>query len=163
MGDDNCTWQVKCDPASTNPRCPHDPQYVNEHPNECSLTASQTQTCVDRCTRLTANGCDCFGCCAIPGLPTPVRLSGSCTAADFGDPTRCSPCSQVTQCLNPCDRCEVCLGKPTIPEDCRTSGQPPYTCPAGSPACGRDGIPPAACPCGTACVTGCCLPVGVVF
>ncbi len=158
MGDDNCRWMPKCDPASTYSSCPYDPTYASAHPLECSLEMSQSQTCVDRCQKMTANGCDCFGCCTVPGLDAPVRLEPSCTAADFGDPTKCPRCTQVIQCLNPCGHCEICIGKPTLPADCQTAGgQPPYECPGVAPACGRYGITPSQCPCGTSCVTGCCL------
>jgi len=163
MGDDGCLWQLKCDPRSTRVDCPYDQAYATAHPTECSLTASQSQICLDRCAKLTANGCDCFGCCVVPGVATPVRLDWTCTAADFGDPAKCPPCTQVTQCLNPCERCEVCIGKPTLPADCLNGAGPPYTCPGGAPACGAYGsIPPAQCPCGTTCVTGCCLPITIV-
>jgi hypothetical protein len=159
-GDDNCVWQLKCDPANTFPRCPYDAAYAAAYPDMCSLSSSQTQVCVDRCSNRVPNGCDCFGCCAIPGLPGPIRLWPACTAADFGDPQKCPPCTQVTQCLNPCERCEVCIGKPALPDDCATpDGGVPYACPAGVMACGVHGVAPRCCPAGTACVTGCCLPL----
>ena len=163
-GDDNCDWQLKCDPVSTNPSCPYDAVYAAAHPEWCSLSSSQTQICVDRCSKLVPNGCDCFGCCAVPGLPGPVRIGNSCTAADFGNPQKCPPCTQVTQCLNPCERCEVCIGKPTLPDNCTTSdGGAPYACPPGAIACGTHGIAPRCCPSRTSCVTGCCLPLDLVF
>ena len=54
----------------------------------------------------------------VPGAPTPIKLASTCTAADFGNPAKCPTCTQVTQCSNPCERCEICIGKPTIPADC---------------------------------------------
>jgi hypothetical protein len=157
-GDDNCAWRFKCDPLSTALSCPYDAAYAAAHPEECSLSSSQTQVCVDRCQKLVPNGCDCFGCCAIPGLPGPIRLAYSCTAADFGDPRRCPPCTQVTQCLNPCERCEICIGKPGLPDDCATpDGGAPYACPGGAIACGTHGVAPECCLAATSCVTGCCL------
>jgi hypothetical protein len=159
-GDDMCVWRAKCDPLSPNRSCPYDPVYAAQNESACSLTASQSQACVDKCGKLTANGCDCFGCCTIPGLPTPVRLDYSCTAADFGDPSKCPRCTQVTQCMNPCERCEVCVGKPNVPDDClRADGSAPYDCPGGASACGAFGVAPCLCPPGTGCVTGCCLPL----
>ena len=159
-GDDNCAWQIKCDPVNRDPVCPYDAAYAAAHPEQCSLSSSQTQVCVDRCSRLVPNGCDCFGCCAIPGLPQPVRLEYTCSVADFGDPERCPPCTQVTQCLNPCERCELCIGKSVLPDDCATpDGGAPYACPAGAIACGAHGIAPECCPAGTSCVTGCCRPI----
>jgi len=160
QGDDQCRWELKCDPASVVQSCPYDPQYAMERADACSPSASQPQTCVERCGKLVPNGCDCFGCCVVPGLTTPVRLGTRCTAADFGDPYRCPPCTQVTQCSNPCDRCEFCVGKRALPDGCvRPDGAAPYTCPAGSIACGATGVAPSACPAGTSCVTGCCLPL----
>ena len=163
-GDDNCVWQLKCDPLNTHPSCPHDAAYATAHPAECSLSSSQTQVCVNRCSNLVPNGCDCFGCCAVPGLSQTVRLTFACTAADFGDPQKCPPCTQVTQCLNPCERCELCIGKPALPDGCPPiDGCAPYSCPAGAIACGEYGIAPWRCPAGTSCVTGCCLPLDPVF
>ena len=163
-GDDNCDRQFKCDPESTHPSCPYDAVYAAAHPTECSLSSSQTQRCVDRCGPLVPNGCDCFGCCTIPGLAGPVRIGNTCTAADFGNPQKCPRCTQVTQCLNPCERCEFCVGKPALPDDCAApDGGAPYACPAGASACGVYGISPACCPTGTSCVTGCCLPLNPVL
>jgi hypothetical protein len=161
-GDDGCVWQLKCDPANAAPKCPYDAAYAAAHPDECSLSSpsAQMQICADRCSKLVPNGCDCFGCCAIAGLPGPIRLAQACTAADFGDPHKCPPCTQVTWCLNPCERCELCVGKPVLPDDCAAAnGSAPYACPAGGIACGAHGIAPACCPPATACVTGCCLPL----
>jgi hypothetical protein len=165
MGDDGCDWQLKCDPMTNNASCPYDAAYAQSHMAECSFSASQSGKCIDSCRKLVPNGCDCFGCCTVPGATTPIRLAPTCTAADFGDPTKCPPCTQVTQCMVPCERCEVCIGKPTIPADCNTydggvpDGGTPYTCPAGYMACGQYGIDPALCPEGTGCVTGCCRPL----
>jgi hypothetical protein len=162
-GDDNCIWEIKCDPANNAAECPYDPAYATAHPAECSLSSSQTPTCVDRCSKLVPNGCDCFGCCTVPGLPGPVRLESYCTTADLGDPTKCPPCTQVTQCLNPCERCEFCVGKLTLPDDCaEPGGGAPYTCPAGATVCGAYGLGPECCPPDRTCVTGCCLPIYII-
>jgi hypothetical protein len=172
MGDDGCQWQLDCDPRSTNNKCPFSQSYVDKHMTECSTTASQSQKCIDFCRKFVPNGCDCFGCCAVPGAPTPIRLDPTCTAKDFGDPTKCSPCTQVTQCMNTCDRCELCVGKTTVPEDCTTgSSDGGTTNPDGAPPADGGGTPNctggvscvpgpnAVCPTGYGCVTGCCLPV----
>src|SRR5436190_9543535 len=173
MGDDGCLWQLKCDPASVENKCPYDPQYAQQHTSECSVSMSQTQNCIDHCQKLVPNGCDCFGCCVVPGAPTPIRLAATCTAAAFNDPVKCPACTQVTQCSNPCGHCEICIGKTTLPPDCYegggdagvdsgTDGQPPP--PVNQ--CGSDYVPcgpgtntdPSMCPSGTGCITGCCLP-----
>jgi len=158
MGDDGCLWQLKCDPRSTEASCPYDAQYAQQHATECSVSTSQSQTCIDKCQKLVPNGCDCFGCCAVPGAPTPIRLATTCTAADFGDATKCPPCTQVTQCMTPCGHCDYCIGKDTLPSDCTpsTDGGTPYSCPTGLIACGQYGVDPSQCPTDTGCVTGCC-------
>jgi hypothetical protein len=177
MGDDHCLWQLKCDPLSKEASCPYDPTYAAQHQSECSVASSQSQTCIDFCRKLVPNGCDCFGCCAIPGAPQPIRLAATCTADKFGDPTACPPCTQVTQCANPCEHCEICIGKPTLPADCYQGGAdggtdagtdastdsgyqpPPPVCSSGWVACGPGGVDPKLCPTGTGCVTGCCIPI----
>jgi hypothetical protein len=183
MGDDGCDWQLQCDPLSKNTRCPFSQSYVDKHATACSATASQSQHCIDFCEKFVPNGCDCFGCCAIPGAPTSIRLDPTCTVKDFADPTKCSPCTQVTQCANPCERCELCVGKDTVPADCVYTPPPPPAdggtydggsdAPPPPPPPPKDGGgyvqctghvacvpgPTAVCPAGTSCVTGCCLPI----
>jgi hypothetical protein len=167
MGDDGCNWQLKCDPRSVETKCPYDMQYATQHASECSVSASQSTTCINKCQKLVPNGCDCFGCCLIPGAPTPIRLAATCTAADFGNPAKCPTCTQVTQCSNPCDHCEICIGKPTLPADCApggtdggTDGPPPPTCGSDYQPCGPGTPTPAdQCPQGLGCITGCCTPL----
>jgi hypothetical protein len=168
MGDDGCDWQLKCDPMSVENKCPYDMQYATQHATECSVSASQSPKCINACRKLVPNGCDCFGCCLVPGAPTPIRLAATCTAADFGNPAKCPTCTQVTQCNNPCERCEICIGKPTIPADCTpavdggTDGPPPPNCGSDFQACGPGtNIPANGCPQGSGCVTGCCIPVNL--
>ena len=158
MGDDHCLWQLKCDPLSNSASCPYDQNYAQSHTMECSVSGSQTQACVDACQKLVPNGCDCFGCCVVPGASTPVRLAVTCTAKDFNDPTKCPPCTQVTQCMTVCGHCDYCIGKDTLPADCmaQPDGGTPYTCAGGLVACGQYGVDPTQCPAGTGCVTGCC-------
>ena len=128
MGNDGCLWQLKstrCDKRLLSVRCglPHPTRWV------LPLRLAVAE-CIDSCRKLVPNGCDCFGCCAVPGAPTPIRLAPTCTAADFNDPAKCPPCTQVTQCLVPCGRCEVCVGKPTIlPTATRTTA----VCPTAAP------------------------------
>jgi len=168
MGDDGCQWELKCDPHSTEAKCPYSDSYATQHATACSVSGSQSQQCLDTCRQYVPNGCDCFGCCAVPGAPTPIRLAATCTAKDFGDPTKCPPCTQVTQCQNPCERCEICVGKPTVPADCGAPATDAGTSPpdggVGIAACNGyvSCVPGPAntsgCPTGFGCVTGCCLP-----
>jgi hypothetical protein len=89
------------------------------------------------------------------------------------DPTHCQPCTPAASCTNTCERCEICLGKPTIPEDCfpgaggsggmgggGTGGDGGgLRCPIGKQVCGLPGDP--ACPSGAFCLTGCCTEIVV--
>jgi hypothetical protein len=181
-GNDGCDWQLKCDPsnvgATAEKKCPYDADFASKHTMECSLSNSQSPGCVDFCGKLTPNGCDCFGCCVVPGATTPIRLSATCTADKFDDPNACHPCTQVTACNNPCERCEICIGKTTLPPDCNPNQPdggttydggtaadggytpPPPQCPGTITSCGPGGqVAATACPAGTGCVTGCCVPI----
>jgi hypothetical protein len=168
-GDDHCDWQLKCDPASVNSKCPYDQSYADSHTMECSVSASQSMACINACRKLVPNGCDCFGCCVVPGAPAPILLAATCTAAGFNDPTKCPRCTQVTQCSNPCEHCEICIGKPTLPADCTTTTPdagtdgpppPPPQCGTDYQPCGPGTSTPAdSCPQGLGCITGCCTPL----
>src|SRR4029078_11346589 len=92
-GDDGCNWQLKCDPKSVNSKCPYDQQYATQHANECSVSGSQSQQCINFCRKFVPNGCDCFGCCLIPGAPTPIKLASTCIAGDFVNPTNGTRCT----------------------------------------------------------------------
>jgi hypothetical protein len=116
-GDDGCEWNLKCDPANPGANaaksCPYDANFKN-----CPNT--QSQQCIDFCRRLTPNGCDCFGCCAVPwnGTTRTIMLAAGCTAASFGDPTKCPLCTQNPSCINTCGKCEICVGKPAPDPGC---------------------------------------------
>jgi len=159
-GDDRCEWNLKCDPKNTAPgQCTYDANFKN-------CPATQEAQCKSFCLGRTPNGCDCFGCCAVQksdGSQVTVRLSSTCSVADIDDPTKCTPCAQVPDCTNPCDRCELCIGKTQIPADCATAptpdGAPPptggQTCSNGAQVCNAT----TACPSGSYCVTGCCVAI----
>jgi hypothetical protein len=146
-GDDKCEWNLKCDPKSPGaPKCPYDPNFKN-----CPM---QMMACLNFCKPLTPNGCDCFGCCALPdfdGGTAYVKLVSTCTAQDVNDPMKCPPCVPVTDCFNPCDKCELCLGKTTLPPECDGGAM---GCAMGQQACNQN-MP---CPQGQYCLTGCCVP-----
>jgi hypothetical protein len=111
-------------------------------------TPGQPDTCHSFCGPLTPNGCDCFGCCTFPalsgisdpkqppgvdaGAPSYVWLGSldsngnpSCTIDKVTDPTKCHPCTPVKDCLNTCEHCELCIGKTTLPADCKPPPPPP--------------------------------------
>ncbi|MEZ4300061.1 MAG: hypothetical protein R3B70_34255 [Polyangiaceae bacterium] len=167
-GNDDCYWSHKCDPLEVAPDYPPEGAQCAYNPNanipgfggSCmSAFTTQSAVCEGYCGPLTPNGCDCFGCCVIPGAPTPVWLgsenpsgTGSCTLGTLADPTMCKPCTQVAACLNTCEYCEICIGKPDLPDDCGGAVE----CPDGIDSCGLPGLPP--CPTGFTCITGCCQP-----
>ncbi|MEZ4220693.1 MAG: hypothetical protein R3B13_07160 [Polyangiaceae bacterium] len=135
-GNDHCYWDHACDPNEKAPNfppegaaCAYDANTkVNASggPVSCvQAKTSQEKACLDFCGPLTPNGCDCFGCCNVPGAPTPVWLgsqdaggNGTCTLKDIKDPLKCKPCTIVTGCFNDCKECELCLGKTTLPPTC---------------------------------------------
>jgi hypothetical protein len=113
----------------------------------------------------TPNGCDCFGCCTFqnagPGGVGPRDVwigamdednNSTCTLADVADPVKCPSCTPVSNCHNPCEQCEVCIGQ--IPDPTCSGGM---QCPTGYQPCGLTGQ--AECPEGSYCVTGCCQAV----
>jgi hypothetical protein len=120
--------------------------------------------CVDRCRPLTPNGCDCFGCCAVQlvgGQSVHVMMSGACSMATLDDPAACPRCTQAADCTNPCDVCELCLGKgpAELPAPCASASGDPAgprnTCGDGEAIC--DAAHP--CSSGSYCQWGCCIPI----
>lgn len=195
--EEGCYWDHRCDPLSVDPNyypegiaCEYEgpdatPQTINATCSEMLVADYPSQQdCLDNCAPLTPNGCDCFGCCELPagsgstvwiGSYTGSNTPTCVTDADFTDPARCQPCTQVPGCINDCDVCEICLGKPFLPPECFDpppstssstssgtgggggSGGAPQQCPPGIQACGLPGQAP--CPGGSFCITGCCQPL----
>jgi hypothetical protein len=178
QGDDGCNWDLACDPASPGANaekaCPYDP-------NKMHCPMQQSARCIKNCAKLAPNGCDCFGCCAVPvnGAIVGVMLGNGCTADKFGDPAVCARCTQSTTCVNPCDKCEICLGRPA-PTDPSCAPTPPdggtgtdggsgtdggnvtLMCPANVTSCGPGGqVAANACPAGYYCQTGCCVSITI--
>jgi hypothetical protein len=165
-GNGDCNWDRRCDPLTPVDQCPYEPSA-----NLCP--AEQPPECEPGCGALTPNGCDCFGCCTFPELNggyvflgSEIGSDGSCTLADLTNEELCKPCTPAQNCLNTCGRCEICLGKPTIPPDCfpGTGGMGGgggaggdgggMRCPVGKQVCGLPGDAP--CPPASFCLTGCC-------
>lgn len=165
-GNDDCYWSHKCDPYEVSPNwdpegpaCAYDP---NANIPGTQMTCAQAQVfqsaqCLGYCGPLVPNGCDCFGCCSVPNLTYAIWLgsvdqndNGTCNSTVLSDPTKCRPCTQVNACLNTCEECEICLGKPVIPPTCTCQ-----QCPNNVQLCG----PPCGTPCqpGYFCNSGCCV------
>lgn len=185
-GNDDCYWNHECDPLSVAPAYPPEGDSCKYNAaaktpgtsKSCAeLDKAQSKACGDYCGPLTPNGCDCFGCCELPAgggkfvyLGSEVNGIGSCDIASLGDPAKCKPCTPVAACLNGCGKCEVCIGKPTVPAECYPpdggydagydagyDGGVDLQCPVGKQPCGLPGQ--ASCASGYYCITGCCQPV----
>jgi hypothetical protein len=147
-GDDMCQWDLRCDPLSPSAECAF--QSDAGRPDCERLAASQPASCIQQCMPRVPNGCDCFGCCELkPGSGRYVWLGRSSCEVDVADdPTKCPPCTPVTACLNTCEPCELCLGKPVLPPSCTEP-----SCSPGAEPCG----PCRPCPSGKFCSLGCCI------
>jgi hypothetical protein len=165
-GNDGCYWSHSCDPYEVAPnydpegsKCAYDPMAgIPGTGLGCAEAfAAQAPSCLGVCGPLTPNGCDCFGCCLVPGAAEPVWLGSkdskdtpTCTLDALDDPSKCRPCTQVEACLNTCDTCELCVGKYELPAECQCQ-----ICPVGAQMCGAPcGTP---CPFGEFCNSGCCV------
>jgi hypothetical protein len=163
-------WTPACDPLEVEPECPFNADATVQQGGTAKtcddLRTTQSERCVESCRPLTPNGCDCFGCCTVPGVGGAVWLGStfedgepSCDLQSLTDPTRCRPCTQVPSCTNPCEPCEICLGKSSVTDDC--SGQEDagasdnQQCDEGVQPCGLSGQEP--CSSGGYCITGCCV------
>ncbi|MFO0613794.1 MAG: hypothetical protein U0414_14475 [Polyangiaceae bacterium] len=188
-GNDDCNWDHKCDPYEVAPNyypesnngsmCAYaGPTYkVTANATCADLDTAQSAACHDYCGPLTPNGCDCFGCCELPaGKGKYVWLGsesagGLCDIAHVDDPSRCQPCTPVADCLNGCDPCEICIGKPAPDPGCggtttsTTSSTGAFMTGSSSSGGGGQCLPDvqpcglpgqAACPVGFFCNTGCC-------
>lgn len=167
-GDDGCNWLYSCDPLSTSandfapsglPMCEYDASA-----SACTMSEGALSACNQGCLPLTPNGCDCFGCCELPAgsgihvwLGAPEVADGSCNLDDPLGPNGCPRCTPVDACRNPCEACELCVGKPELPASCGAGGQPLPSCPSSQRPC----APAQGIQCGQLeyCITGCCAPL----
>lgn len=173
-GNDDCHWSRSCDPLEPKVQCTYDEGKLGG--KDCPLP-TQSDLCNQVCAPLTPNGCDCFGCCTFPELAgmgpgggegyVYIGSESGCSFDTVTDPTHCQPCTPAASCVNTCERCEICLGKPTIPEDCFPDPGDPdggvpdggTRCPVDKQECGLPGDDP--CPPGDFCLTGCCTEIVV--
>ena len=153
-GNDGCLWDLACDPMAG-------PAYdCGPAPGGGRCDEVQDTRCVEFCSQLTPNGCDCFGCCDVfvDGVSHTVLLNAQCTTELINDATKCVPCDKVDSCNNPCDPCEYCLGREPSGDCMPPDGGPAYECPADQSPCDPSDPDGAACPDGYWCLTGCCAP-----
>jgi hypothetical protein len=169
-GNDGCNWSHRCDPESREPNYPPSGDAACAYDETAPIPGmsascedvrtAQDPMCAATCGPLVPNGCDCFGCCELPASSGRFVWLGSenpdgtgCTEETLDDQTVCRPCTQVPSCVNPCDVCEVCVGR-TAPDPSCGSGSTP-TCPTGMTTCSDEG---PRCGPGHYCITGCCVP-----
>ncbi len=174
-GFDQCLWDHRCDPLEVPPAYPPEGMscaYEMSRVGTRDCPVPQTQICRDRCLPLTPNGCDCFGCCTFPGLagrgpgggPGYIWLGsrdaarvGTCTLDRVTDPLQCQSCTPVPSCLNSCEPCEICLGRPLPDPSCTMSFPDSGSSSRCAPTVQRCGLSgDADCPLGSYCITGCC-------
>lgn len=162
-GDDGCSWSYRCDPGSIEPSYPPTERAMCSYEPTlavCDAQGPALSACRASCLPLTPNGCDCFGCCELPaGSGSFIWLGsgldrGDCERSTSADPTLCRPCTPVADCQNPCEECELCVGKPALPSGC--AGAAP-ACPPSVRSCD----PGSSLGCGRLeyCITGCCVPL----
>jgi hypothetical protein len=168
-GNDGCAWSHSCDPLSVSPdyppsaddKCAYDESALIPGMSlSCEdARASQDPMCAGTCGPLVPNGCDCFGCCELPAASGHHVWLGSespdgagCTEETVDDPSVCRPCTPVPSCVNPCDACEICVGR-TAPDPSCSDGA--ALCPTGMSSCSDEG---PRCSPGSYCITGCCVP-----
>jgi hypothetical protein len=143
-GDDGCRISSSCTV---------DGMPGNGGPQLCRM-CSAAPMCIDSCVPITPNGCDCFGCCEVThaGSTVPVRLVSTCTVKKIADLNACPRCQLAKDCVNPCERCELCPGRTLLdlPDDCGGEN----TCSTGSTCDG-----PSDCALLEYCSQGCCVPI----
>jgi hypothetical protein len=167
-GDDGCSWSFRCDPLALAPDFPPtglDMCGYEASSPVCQMTASEQSACDAGCLPLTPNGCDCFGCCELPAgsqhfvwLGAESLGQGQCDPTATSGPSACPACTPVPSCQNDCAECELCVGKPELPDSCRTGGSVAVPlCPEGRTPCD----PASSSDCGRSayCITGCCVPL----
>jgi hypothetical protein len=146
-GDDGCNWSYRCDPVSVAPDYSPTGSAMCEYDAALASCDSTLDACATSCLPLTPNGCDCFGCCELPAGSGRFSWLGS------GDEMR--SCTPAPGCENPCDECELCVGKAVLPVSCSAGLGP--TCPPGVRACDPSSF--AGCGPLEYCITGCCVPL----
>jgi hypothetical protein len=165
---DGCLYTHACDMLSVAPSYPPTGRSRCEYDENATLPGSdltcadmrfsQPAECLEVCRPLAPNGCDCFGCCELPGRSDRFVWVGAagndvsgCDLTTLENDAICPPCTPVQSCFNACEECEYCAGGVTPDPSC---GGVVAECEGGRLSCsGR-----TSCPSGHYCITGCCIP-----
>ncbi len=150
--DEGCAYDTVCMCADTDD---------DGKPGPCTIAGTElkksnpkcdiSDDCVKNCQPKVPNGCDCFGCCTYhrrdKSVVTLFMVDGCNPETGEG----CSECIQAEACLDPCEECELCLGKNEVPASCGGgTGQAECT---NKQACTQ----PSDCPDLHSCILGCCV------
>ena len=149
VGNDKCQYDLQCDPLNPGG------MIGCEFKMECPPVVPQQ--CLDVCTKLVPNGCDCFGCCHVDtGNGTVDIFLGSNPDCSLQNLDACGKCTFQDSCNNVCEpeKCEVCFGQDAPPDNCDMPG-----CDANAMPCMVDKNGVSNCPEGFFCSTGCCQPI----
>jgi len=150
QGDDNCDWNLRCDPENPgeNVGC-----EFRDSGNCDILESTQSATCLDFCISITPPGCDCFGCCLVETEEGErsifLNSHPDCSLLDLD---ACLSCTQSNDCVNDCDAegCERCFAEQELPPECDETEQ---QCDSGTRCTSTED-----CPSNEYCLLGCCLP-----
>jgi hypothetical protein len=147
-GDDGCRYPSECLTGAA--------PGNNGNCSSCSVSSE----CIDTCRDRTPNGCDCFGCCEVArpdGSSLFIELAETCSLLLLDDANACPRCVRNTACLNPCGRCELCVGRrrEQLPADCSAATGAPasFSCDDGRAVCSSS----SDCVGASYCQLGCCL------
>jgi hypothetical protein len=116
----------------------------------------QADMCIQFCSELAPNGCDCFGCCDVKTQNGTVQVYlGGNPECSLNNLAACNSCTKQPGCSNGCDpqKCELCFGEDKLPDGCMEAG-----CDNKLP-CMVDQNGNSDCLDGTFCSTGCCQPI----
>jgi hypothetical protein len=151
QGNDSCIWNLQCDPQNpgVDIGCAYDPDKKDCDPMQPAM-------CLEFCSQLAPNGCDCFGCCDVPTPDGTIQVYlGGNPGCSLSNLDACGSCTKQPGCSNDCnpEKCELCFGQDELPEGCREAG-----CDNKLP-CKVDQQGNSDCLEGFFCSTGCCQPI----
>ena len=116
QGDDDCDWDLTCDPlAGADVDCAYDPQQK-------ACPEQQEPGCAENCLPSIPPGCDCFGCCEVdtPGGKRTVHVAVPDDDCSLENLDACDECELNLDCFKACpaESCVWCFGEDAPPEQC---------------------------------------------